>query len=143
LDLTLSPSLSYSSMAEADVSRTPTLAMRGSASPEPHEKVSNENPETAKDLVVAPGALEGNNTQLQSSQLLSGRKLAIVFSYAPSFTSVPRASLTLTFPSPCSALLSSIFLVALDQTIVATALPKIVSEFNGLSQVTWVASACQ
>jgi MFS family permease len=34
-------------------------------------------------------------------------------------------------------------LVALDQTIVATAIPQIVSDFNGLSQVTWVASACE
>jgi len=35
----------------------------------------------------------------------------------------------------------SFFLVALDQTIVATALPKIVSDFDALSEVTWVASA--
>jgi MFS family permease len=34
-------------------------------------------------------------------------------------------------------------LVALDQTIVATALPKIVSDFDALSQVTWVASGCK
>lgn len=31
--------------------------------------------------------------------------------------------------------------MALDQTIVATALPKIVSQFDALSQVTWVATA--
>ncbi|KZS97593.1 ABC transporter [Sistotremastrum niveocremeum HHB9708] len=35
----------------------------------------------------------------------------------------------------------SILLIALDQTIVATALPKIVSHFNALEQVSWVASA--
>jgi EmrB/QacA subfamily drug resistance transporter len=33
-----------------------------------------------------------------------------------------------------------IFLIALDQTILATALPKIVTHFNALSQVTWVSS---
>ncbi|KZW04065.1 ABC transporter [Exidia glandulosa HHB12029] len=37
--------------------------------------------------------------------------------------------------------LSSVFLIALDQTIVSTALPRIVSQFNALSQVTWVVSA--
>lgn len=35
----------------------------------------------------------------------------------------------------------SILLVALDQSIVATALPRIVSQFNALSDVSWVASA--
>lgn len=33
------------------------------------------------------------------------------------------------------------FLFALDQTIVATALPRIVSQFNALSSIAWVASA--
>ncbi|KAG8946702.1 hypothetical protein FRC04_011480 [Tulasnella sp. 424] len=32
-------------------------------------------------------------------------------------------------------------LVALDQTIVATAIPRIASEFNALDEVTWIASA--
>ncbi|RIB11572.1 major facilitator superfamily domain-containing protein [Gigaspora rosea] len=34
-----------------------------------------------------------------------------------------------------------VFLSALDQTIVATALPKIVSDFNGLDQIAWVATS--
>ena len=33
------------------------------------------------------------------------------------------------------------FLAALDQTIVATAMPRIVEEFNGLSQLSWVFTA--
>ncbi|KAG9031729.1 hypothetical protein FRB95_002402 [Tulasnella sp. JGI-2019a] len=37
-------------------------------------------------------------------------------------------------------MLMSIFLVALDQTIVATAIPKIASDFQALQQVTWIAS---
>ncbi|KAG9039579.1 hypothetical protein FRB95_009159 [Tulasnella sp. JGI-2019a] len=37
-------------------------------------------------------------------------------------------------------MLMSIFLVALDQTIVATAIPRIASDFNALEQVTWIAS---
>jgi len=40
-----------------------------------------------------------------------------------------------------SALMLAMFLSALDQTIVATALPKIASDFNGLSQLSWVATA--
>ncbi|CAG8782626.1 13619_t:CDS:2, partial [Gigaspora rosea] len=35
----------------------------------------------------------------------------------------------------------AVFLSALDLTIVATALPKIVSDFNGLHQIAWVATS--
>ncbi|OLL26095.1 putative HC-toxin efflux carrier TOXA [Neolecta irregularis DAH-3] len=51
--------------------------------------------------------------------VLSGKKLALAF----------------------TGLLLSILLVALDQTIVATALPVIASQFSALDQVTWIASA--
>ncbi|KAG6372474.1 ABC transporter [Boletus reticuloceps] len=50
------------------------------------------------------------------SRLLSGRPLVVIV----------------------FALLLSIVLIALDQTIVATALPVIVSDFNALQDVTWV-----
>ncbi|KAG9003488.1 hypothetical protein FRB93_011114 [Tulasnella sp. JGI-2019a] len=40
-----------------------------------------------------------------------------------------------------TGMIMSIFLIALDQTIVATAIPKIASDFNSLQQVTWIASA--
>lgn len=39
------------------------------------------------------------------------------------------------------AVLLAIFLAALDQTIVGTALPKIVQEFNGLDKISWVFTA--
>ncbi|MEI7719884.1 MAG: MDR family MFS transporter [bacterium] len=39
------------------------------------------------------------------------------------------------------ALMLVLLLAALDQTIVSTALPKIASEFNGLSQLSWVVTA--
>ncbi|KAK2034490.1 major facilitator superfamily transporter [Colletotrichum zoysiae] len=39
------------------------------------------------------------------------------------------------------ALVLSIFLVSLDMTIVATAIPKITDEFHGLDQVAWYGSA--
>ena len=37
--------------------------------------------------------------------------------------------------------MAGMFLAALDQTIVATALPTIVGELGGLDQISWVASA--
>lgn len=40
-----------------------------------------------------------------------------------------------------SALLLAMFLAALDQTIVATALPRIASDLNGLNRLSWVATA--
>lgn len=39
------------------------------------------------------------------------------------------------------ALMLVLLLAALDQTIVSTALPKIASEFNGLSELSWVVTA--
>lgn len=38
-------------------------------------------------------------------------------------------------------MLLSILLVALDQTILAPALPVIASKFNALEQISWIASA--
>ncbi|KAH8878705.1 putative efflux pump antibiotic resistance protein [Thozetella sp. PMI_491] len=40
-----------------------------------------------------------------------------------------------------SACLIAVFLIALDQTIVGTAIPKITDEFHGLSDVSWYAAA--
>ncbi|KIJ58908.1 hypothetical protein HYDPIDRAFT_44277 [Hydnomerulius pinastri MD-312] len=53
------------------------------------------------------------------SQYLDGKQLLVVF----------------------IGLLVAVLLVALDQTIVATALPRIVSYFDALSNVTWVVTA--
>lgn len=43
--------------------------------------------------------------------------------------------------STLTALILSVFLVSLDRTIIATAIPRITSEFKSLSQVGWYASA--
>ena len=40
-----------------------------------------------------------------------------------------------------AAVMSAMFLVALDQTIIATALGKIVEEFNSFSSLSWVVTA--
>ena len=53
------------------------------------------------------------------SRYLSGRKLVVVF----------------------VAMLLSVLLIALDQTILAPALPIIASKFNALDQISWIASA--
>src|SRR3989344_972865 len=39
------------------------------------------------------------------------------------------------------ALMLALFLAALDQTIVSTALPKIASDFNALSELSWIVTA--
>src|SRR3990167_2469297 len=39
------------------------------------------------------------------------------------------------------ALMLTLFLAALDQTIVSTALPKIASDFNALSELSWIVTA--
>ncbi|MCJ1468412.1 hypothetical protein MMC07_007040 [Pseudocyphellaria aurata] len=40
-----------------------------------------------------------------------------------------------------AAIVTTVFLTSLDQTIVGTAIPKITDEFHGLSQVSWYGSA--
>ncbi|KAG8957505.1 hypothetical protein FRC00_003865, partial [Tulasnella sp. 408] len=57
--------------------------------------------------------------QVDESKLVGGYKLALIF----------------------IGMMLSALLVALDQTIVATAIPRIASEFNALDEVTWIASA--
>nr|CRX79077.1 hypothetical protein ls5930a1_00117 [Leucosporidium scottii] len=56
---------------------------------------------------------------VDESLLLTGKKLALVF----------------------TAMLLSILLIALDQTILATALPRIASDFNAFRQQGWVSSS--
>ncbi|CAE6398889.1 unnamed protein product [Rhizoctonia solani] len=67
------------------------------------------------DIEKSPVTTNGETNQ---SQYLTGVKLALAF----------------------IGMLLSILLVALDQTIVATALPKIASHFDALSQVSWIVS---
>src|SRR5438876_6924720 len=40
-----------------------------------------------------------------------------------------------------SGLMAALFLAALDQTIVATALPRVVSDLGGIAQYSWVFTA--
>ncbi|KAJ7666368.1 major facilitator superfamily domain-containing protein [Mycena rosella] len=67
----------------------------------------------------APGPLASGPPVPDPSLILTGRKLAVVF----------------------VALLLSLLLIALDQTILSTALPRIASDFNAFSLQGWVASS--
>lgn len=54
-----------------------------------------------------------------NSDILTGKKLAVVF----------------------GSMMLALLLIALDQTILATALPRIASDFNGFSEQGWVSAA--
>ncbi|KAL8283887.1 hypothetical protein RQP46_005319 [Phenoliferia psychrophenolica] len=62
---------------------------------------------------------EGIGADLDASMILTGKKLAVVF----------------------ASMLLAILLVSLDQTILATALPRIASDFNAFSLQGWVSSS--
>ncbi|GAA6033655.1 hypothetical protein JCM8097_004368 [Rhodosporidiobolus ruineniae] len=78
--------------------------------------------ESKGDAVSTSGDGTTVKTQEQleaDSKILTGKKLALVF----------------------GGMLASVFLIALDQTILAPALPVIASKFNALEQIAWIASA--
>lgn len=50
---------------------------------------------------------------------------------------------SLKFWSICISLFLVLFLVGLDRTIVATAIPRITTEFNSLGDIGWYGSAYQ
>ncbi|GAA6019033.1 hypothetical protein JCM10207_006294 [Rhodosporidiobolus poonsookiae] len=70
-------------------------------------------------LSLAPVADEANGTGQDMSKILTGKKLVLVF----------------------VGMLLSVFLIALDQTILAPALPVIASKFSALDEIAWIASA--
>ncbi|KAG6864637.1 hypothetical protein C0991_008143, partial [Blastosporella zonata] len=70
--------------------------------------------------------------------LLTGMRLTLVFGYRILDYFV---CLTLTNGFIDSAFLIAFALIALDQTILATALPKIASHFDAVSKLSWIASA--
>jgi hypothetical protein len=106
---------------------------------------------------TGPNDVERSTRTESNSNYLRGIEFILVFS-SVSENPVHVAKL---IHSLDSALLLSVFLVSLDQTIVsiilrafmvqydevfpqvATALPRIVSVFNSLDLATWVAAACE
>ncbi len=63
--------------------------------------------------------------------------LRVVEDAAPSFSDLPRPQVIATLAGVMSAML----LAALDQTIVGTAMPRIIAELNGFEHYAWVTTA--
>jgi hypothetical protein len=70
---------------------------------------------------------------VENEYYLSGRRLWLVHTGILLYASITSVFYSLT-------MCSSVLLVALDQSIVATALPKISSQFKDLDQLTWIVS---
>ncbi|BGP56817.1 hypothetical protein JCM8202v2_004448 [Rhodotorula sphaerocarpa] len=68
---------------------------------------------------AVPAGPPGGGMQQDPALILKGKKLAVVF----------------------GSILLSILLIALDQTILATALPRIASDFNAFNKQGWVSSS--
>ncbi|KAF9445157.1 ABC transporter [Macrolepiota fuliginosa MF-IS2] len=77
------------------------------------------------------------HTDVEQSGVIESKSLTDSVDVVPSSTLLTGVRLALVF----SAFLISFGLIALDQTIIATALPKIASHFNAVSQLSWIASA--
>jgi len=77
----------------------------------------------------------GEQLVVENEYYLSGRRLWLVHGGILLYATITLVSHLLTI------FLSSVLLVALDQSIVATALPKISSQFKDLDQLTWIVSA--
>ncbi|KAJ5281778.1 hypothetical protein N7478_007150 [Penicillium angulare] len=83
-----------------------------------HQIESDRAPEIAPND-VSPASQEAKDKSENEEQLLTGLRLVLVI----------------------VALLCAMFLVALDRTIIATAVPKISDEFHAIGDIAWYASA--
>ena len=108
----VSPSTSSSQVSIEEKDRDSFPEIHDDFHPSPHgSKAEDTSPEDSKDLEEM--------TRIATSDYPHGVKLAFII----------------------VALVLSIFLVALDMTIVATAIPRITDEFHSLDQVGWYGSA--
>ena len=111
----------------------PDSATLRSVTPAQNAEEKPEDPEKA----AAPAV-----PQVDESKLVGGYKLALIFiGMMLSCVYVSLSFLALAIAESIKNTAHSALLVALDQTIVATAIPRIASEFNALDEVTWIASA--
>lgn len=90
---------------------------QGSRSPTPTQSIHEDV--TKETAVVDGSALEKVNTSAEGTEYPTGLKLGLI----------------------SLALCLSVFLMALDNTIIATAIPKITDEFHSLPDVGWYGSA--
>ncbi|KAG9040775.1 hypothetical protein FS837_000191 [Tulasnella sp. UAMH 9824] len=120
------PDLTIETTPPSGPSGTPaqdSVTLRSEDGTDEKRQTSQDNARTPQDLEKG-GSVEGEKAAAaradpNEDKLVHGWKLILIF----------------------IGMLLSIFLVALDQTIVATAIPRIASQFNALEQVTWIASA--
>ncbi|KAG8894654.1 hypothetical protein FRC00_008630 [Tulasnella sp. 408] len=115
---------------------TATLRSEDGATDEKKKMSQDKDVEKADSIVdekVAAAAVADPN----EDKLVHGWKLITIFIGML----LSRVSSPTTRSKERAADIMAIFLVALDQTIVATAIPRIASGFNALEQVTWIASA--
>ena len=112
-------------------SRTDTLTVVST-----HDSHNGNNPSATTDKDKQSPTTTNAVAEVDESTILTGRKLFLVFVYV-----VHTHSLSTLSHSSNSGFLLSVLLIALDQTIVATALPRIASDFGALDQLTWIVSA--
>jgi hypothetical protein len=116
--------------AEEPAKDTPTASYSPSATPSV----------TEKDATLAQTSAPANYNEKELEALekkLSGSELARIQTSDPNYEYPTGLKLGLTMLALCL----SVFLVALDNTIIATAIPKITDHFNSLNDVGWYGSA--
>ncbi|KAH5390533.1 hypothetical protein HBI33_024220 [Parastagonospora nodorum] len=103
-------------------------------------------PEKQSNLTLSPGTQEKSTSGVTTPDLITDEKEGRR-SYQPSLTSqTPDDAPLEVFASGMTlipiiiALVCSVLLVALDMTIIGTAIPKITDEFDGLNMVSWYGS---
>jgi hypothetical protein len=119
---------------DGDQDRTPSDEVK-----DPNDDVSPMSPQST---AVSPDGAAPEHAVVEE-RWLTGKKLILVHSaMLLSLVGAPSSSQHATFLTLWLFFLifHRVLLIALDQTIVATALPRIVSRFNALSSVSWVAS---
>lgn len=104
------------------------------------------DPEKQSNLTLSPGTQGQSASGVTTPDLIADEKEG-QRSYQPSLTGqAPHDEPTEVFASGKTlipiilALVCSVFLVALDMTIIGTAIPKITDEFDGLNMVSWYGS---
>ncbi|GAA6063261.1 hypothetical protein JCM10212_004995 [Sporobolomyces blumeae] len=108
------PSELLSDASQAPARRSSTTS---SATTAKEDVLATPGPSTKEASTPASPAVRSDGIDM--TYILTGKKLAVVF----------------------TAMLLSMLLVALDQTILATALPRIASDFNSFDKQGWVSSA--
>jgi MFS family permease len=104
------------------------------------------DPEKQSNLTLSPGTQEKSASGVTTPDLITDEKEG-QRSYQPSLTGqTPDDAPLEVFASGMTlipiiiALVCSVLLVALDMTIIGTAIPKITDEFDGLNMVSWYGS---